>query len=828
MGKRILFCVGLLAVLVGCGSGAKDPQIFLPRVLSPEGADLDELRSRYCQGIKVDLQDDFLTNENFRAIFDCANYDSSLNGLKPLVTSSQFPQFLKNLNVVLKSDSTADLKETLKPWLEEGPEGTSRVDRLLPALAKIIKNPSFQTGLPVLHNILESGRSVWRDLLPGLSALVYQERFPDTYQDLAVLFAEEEKTRDTPVDYAGPVKKWASFLQSDVDGKTVAARVLDLADRTREVVVPGSSLQEYLDHMNEKGVFVSLYLESGAVRGEVIDPKLNADPDEEELRDGLSLTPEERQERAYRKLFARGPNGEDAPIVQLAGLVEEFHREHPDFLPALARWFSANGAKVTEGLTEYVVRARVISNLARLSAEAYLTAYAAEKGISPQQKVTGEEFTAFLKEAFVSASFGPWLDKELLALNKEQFGSKNGEALRNSLLLARLSQLYAREEVAQFGKTLVPEGKTLALNAALKRFSNLHRGEKLEFDAGGVKQNLEKHMVDAWWVSANETLGESVVLSFGLELAQTLFTQMASDFGAKGLTITEWYYASPYSNPATTEAMAGYAFKELDLFKHYYENKEKLKGSFADEVFASEGDKRAFRLLVDQVPNIWLYIKSGMSRSGNDLTRALASKDRGYLIRNYVNILVSAVRSGWIKDGVRLIEAYHHHFEPAKAAEVSDALEDRREVSKGADALKRVMRSLFEPDRKGDYSTSTLGRVLQPVSALVAPARRAETEQFLVTSAGEILKASDADINAFLNDLMREESEDSVLARRDALKAAAELLRDPIFPDIVGQLATFFEEDAVKPALKFLAEKIDDGSLQDTLLFIRRLLGFRA
>jgi hypothetical protein len=815
-------------VLAGCGSGAKDPEIFLPRVLSPEGADLDELRSRYCQGIKVDLQDDFLTHENFRAIFDCANYDSSLNGLKPLFTSSQFPLFLKNLNLVLKSDSTANLKETLRPWLEEGPEGTSRVDRLLPALAKIIKNPSFQTGLPVLHNILESGRSVWRDLLPGLSALLYQERFPDTYQDLAVLFADDGKARDTPVDYSGPVKSWAKFLKSDVDGKTVAARALELADRVKEVSVPGSSIQEYLDHMNEKGVFVSLYLESGAVRGETIDPKLNADPDEEELRDGLSLSPQERQERAYRKLFARGPNGEGAPIVQLAGLVEEFHRDHPEFLPALARWFSANGEKVTEGLTEYVVRARVVSNLARLSAEGFLTTYAKEKGNSLQQKVTGDEFVAFLGEAFASASFTPWLETELLALNKEQFGPKNGEIMKASRLALRVSELYTLPAVAAFGKTLVPEGKTLALGAALKRFSNLHRGEKLEIDFGGVKQNLEKHLVDAWWVSANETLGESVVLGFAVELAQTLFTQMATDFSAKGITLTEWYYSSPYSNPATTEAVAGYAFKELGLLDRYYQHKEELKGSFAEEVFANEDDRRAFRLLVDQVPHIWLYIKSGMSRSGNDLTRALASKDKGYLIRNYVNLLVSAQASGMIRDGVRLIEAYHQNFAPSKAAEVSDGLEERREVSKGADAMKRVMRSLFEPDRKGDYATSTLGRVLEPVSALVAPARRAETERFLLTSADEILRTPDADINSFLNDLMKEESEDSVLSRRDALKAAAELLRDPIFPDLVRELATFFEEDAVQPALQFLAEKIDNGSLQDTLLFIRRLLGFRA
>jgi hypothetical protein len=59
-----------------------------------------------------------------------------------------------------------------------------------------------------------------------------------------------------------------------------------------------------------------MYQESGYVRGEEMNPKLNADPDQDELELGLNLTPEQRRERIYRKLFS-SDNGEP-PISQLS------------------------------------------------------------------------------------------------------------------------------------------------------------------------------------------------------------------------------------------------------------------------------------------------------------------------------------------------------------------------------------------------------------------------------------------------------------------------------------------------------------------------------
>jgi hypothetical protein len=826
-GRAVLFLVLLLS---GCGSASQDPVVFLPRVVGPEGADLDALRSRYCRGIRVSLGDDFLTHENFRSIFNCANYDSSLEGLRPLFGSREFPELLRNLNLILSSSSTENLRETLRPWLEEGPQGTSRLDRLLPVLGRIIKNPSFQDGLPLIDYLLQAGQGEWRELLPGMADLVYQERFPDNLEDIARLL--EDLGPGGERDYAIEAKQWATLLQTRIENRSVALRALELADRIREIELSETSIQEYLDHMNEKGVFVSLYLDSGAVRGEVINPKLNSEPDEEELRDGLELSPDERQERAYRKLFARGEDGSDAPIVQLASLVEEFHRDRPDFLPNIARWFSANGPTVVSGLTEYVVRAHVLSNLSRLSMDSYLMSYAAETGVGGQQRMTGPEFVQFLRQAFSSPSFSSWLNTELLTLNREQFGPRNGELLRGSMLRPLIVDLYNLPAVPEFGATLIP-ARPLALSAAVTRFSNLHRTERLEVDFRGGRDSLERHLVDLWWAAASATLGEEVVVEFVVKLAQTFFSEMAADFSKKGMTLSEWYFSSPYGDPGSTEAVAGYLFYELRMMPRYHRHKAYLKGEFAEKLFpGSSGadDRRAFSLLVDQVPNIWLYLKSGMSRSGNDLTRALTSKDRGYLIRRYVDLLASGYRTGWIRDAVLLVEAYHAHFPAAGLEhEVSDELDERRRVSKGADALKRVMRSLFEPQRRGDYATSTLGRILAPLSSLVSPQRRPETERFILTSADEVLKMSDEQINDFLRDLFESElgGGDSVLKRRETLKATAELLRDPIFPDVIQQLSQLFQEEAIRPALDFLSRKIDDGSLQSLLLFLRRILGFR-
>ena len=49
-----------------------------------------------------------------------------------------------------------------------------------------------------------------------------------------------------------------------------------------------------------------------------------------------SMTPEQRQQCALERLFKRPAQGGEAPLTLLAGLVVEFQKNHPEFLPALA------------------------------------------------------------------------------------------------------------------------------------------------------------------------------------------------------------------------------------------------------------------------------------------------------------------------------------------------------------------------------------------------------------------------------------------------------------------------------------------------------------
>lgn len=818
--------------LTACSKEQTDPVAFLPKQVAADGTDLEALRVRYCHGQNVDLEGELLTDANFKAVFDCANYDGKLSQIGPLFTNKEFPGFLKNINAIMASDSTQDIKETLRDWLEEGPEGTSRADRLLPVLASVIKNPSFQDGLPVLTAILNAGNDIWFDLMPSLAEVLYQERYPDNFDQLFNLFKNSGDANSTE-KYSEQVKDWARFLKMDVQGQTVALRLLELGDEIRHLKMKNTSPQEYLDQMTIKNVFLSLYMENGAVRGEMINPKLNADPED---ASEAPLTPEQRRIRAYKKLFARGANGERAPIMDLIALVDEFQQPHADFVPALGRWFDRNGPRLVEKLNEYVLRAQVLAGLPKLKVSDYLTEYAEEKEIDTDEPMDEDDFVKFLGDAFKDAKFGSAADDLIEELNTAQLGAKNARLLKGSKLGAEVKALYAQTAVAEYGREIYKvKPAPSSLSSAIRKFNNLHRNASLE--VGGVKDTLEQHLLNAWWTNALEALGENVVLDFAMPLVQTIVKDISEDFSKSPQTLSEWYFGSPYANPATTESLAGYAFKELGALEKFNKHKGYLLGELADEIFSGGPDpeqdaanKRAFKALVSQLPNIWLYWKSGMSRSGNDLTRAMASKDKGYLIKNYVAILVSAYQTGFAEKAVDLLSAYQNAFPSIfDQKSVEDNLEERTRVSDGADALKRVLNAMFRPEVKGRYETSTLGKMLPALEGLVVSAKRPVVEKFLLTSADELLRTPDEKIDDFFRDFTAnaKPTKKNFGARVETLRSISDAMKKREFPTLMRQLNTFFQDGAVKPALDYIVSIIDDGKLKDVIRFVGRVLGFR-
>ena len=821
--------------LVSCSKSENSPKVFLPTIMSPDGRDLDALRAKACEGNKVDLRDNVLTEQNFRAIFKCANYDSSLNELEPLFNSPDFPELIRSVNLVMKAGSTKELKDTLKDWLGDGPQGNSRVDRLLPFLASMIKNPSFQDFLPVLDGILQAGKDVWADLLPGLADVVYTDLFPDNIENAFVIFqtfsGTDQSAEDNNEDknYAKTVKDLSRFLKMSVEGKSVAMHALELASDVEKLQPEGSSLYQVIEHALEKGTISAYFLDSGALRGEVVDPKLNEGTDPEgEACPGLNETPEQRQECAHQRMFARGKDGSEAPLTQLAQLVTELQKNHEELLPSLATWYSGNGHRVVGGIHGYVIKSQVVMNLSKLNVGNYLTQYARKNQIDLKTPYAAGQLAELVRNGLADPGFPTFLDNVVPAINRDAFGERNAAQLQGVSLSADIVALYSAPEIAEFAKSVIPEG-TMPLERALRLFANKHRTDALEVSHQGKKQPIEKHLGEIWVNVVKTKLGEDVVLEYVIKLTQTLATQMANDFKNKGQPIAEWYFTSPYGNPGSTETLLGFALKELDILKQYHKNKEWLKTGFADEAFQNDDDKRAFRMLVDQVPNIILYVRSGMSRSGGDLTRALARDRDGFLVKAYVSLIGKVVETGWLQKGVRLIEAWQNRpgkLARAKAFTVSDQIPDRRKYKMGVEASERIVRSLIQPQREGDYATSTLSRLVTPLSSITGESRRRESERFLLTSADQLLSLEDKQINDFLGDLNKAKPPGTVSERRETFRATSDLLRDRNFPDVVRHLSALFKDKAVKPALSFLQQKIDDGTLPKVLLMIRRLLGF--
>ncbi|HEY8278875.1 MAG TPA: hypothetical protein VIH99_04585, partial [Bdellovibrionota bacterium] len=820
----------------------QDPSIFLPHIYGPDGTDLDGRRLVLCDPSKVDFRDNFLTQENFWAMFRCANYDEKMNSLEPLFHSAEFPEFLRSVNLVLKAEDTKGIKEVLSEWLEEGPEGRSRADRLLPVLANVIKNESFQAFLPVFSNILKAGDKIWPDLLPGLAEVVYTESHPDNIQHVFTLFrsfsgneSEDGKAGSKEKDYAKGVKEFMHFLDSDVDGKKAALRALELADAVKDITPQGTSFYQFLDEFNERGGLSSFLTDTSALRGEVVDPKLNQTPDPANVAcPGLNETPEQRQECAYDRLFQRTNGGQgDAPYVQLAGMIAELQKDHPELLTSLASWYASNGPRVSKGLTGYAMRGLVsksISLATGLNVGTYLKEYASRHQLNLTTPVNAGQLADFLKTAFSSSDFTTWLGEVVPRINRNSFGEKNAELLRGAPIASDVAVLYNLPEIAAFAQQVLPDNGSRPLGESINRFANRHRRDELQVPFHGETQNVEKHLSDIWTEGAQANIGEDLALKYLVQATQSLAMDLANDFKNQGKPFSEWFYTSPYGNPSSMESILGYAINELGLLDKYYKNKDWLMNGFADEVFGDNADdKRAFRMLIEQVPNIVLYVRSGMNRSGGDLTRALARGTDGYLIKTYVKLVVKVSETGWLRKAVRLIEAYNQRpggVKRAKARIVAQDIDGWRERQKGVGALIEILRSLVEPDRKNDYETTTLRRLMVPFSSIVDEPRRPETERFLLTSAREVYNLSDEKINDFFRDLNDTDLPGGAVTRRETYKSISETLQNRNFPDLIRHLSGLFQDQAVQPALDFLAKKIDDGSLPKALLFIRRILGF--
>lgn len=798
----------------GCAKPSESVEVFLPKVEAKGGPSAEARKAFYCSPDKVNFtflekgQKKFLHTSQFRAFFDCMNYNGDYAGLQPLVHSPATPRFLEalmeSMNALSGAEANQNIKERLKPWFQEHKNsGKSKIDHVLPAMAKVIKNVVFRKALPLLASVAERGVPVWRTLLPQLARFIYDPRYPNLWQDMRKLFLA--RTTTSKVNHlAITTRQFFHFLKKenlDPEGvrKTNALVLLEVLDELNDFGVPKRGLLSLWEDMHNKDVFTTLYQKAGgAIRGEQTLPELNG---------GKGASAEAIQASMQRKLdllLNEGPNG--TPILEMLAVVDDFHKPRPKFVPAIITWYNkeANRKRMHKGLADWVARRLVGEVLESLQISKYLDEYLrktlgnkvpvqgtdAETGAATDTVcaqggsclVNSAEFSDFIRAAFAHSTFEPWIGKLLTVENKKKFKEQNALLLeRHGGLLRDVLAIYRAEALALYARDMVekltdaPNGKK-PLRTLITAFSRLHLLDKdaesdgmrgPTFELNGKTQVVYDHFVSSWQRAASEALGESIIVNEAFSVIGTVLEQFQAELAKPGApTIAQNFFRATYADPTMMEKLI-YEGKRLNILNKLDETVKWLQDEIGPEIFRDESDLAAFRRLVAQIPNYILYVESGMARSGNNLMRALSESDTGFLINTYVDFITRAHRKGTarrfhpvLRDFVNFMDVRERRIVEAvdeyKAGLTPEGreLEELRQVrrqSDGVDALKSVGRALFRP-REGhelNWDTSLAGEILTALRGLAKPPRRAETEEWLLTLANRTVDATDAEIDAF-------------------------------------------------------------------------------
>jgi hypothetical protein len=883
---RLGFALFLL-LLGACSKGQESVDVFMPRLdISPEVA---SRRAALCTPDRLSLRSfdsnkGILDSQEFRNFFDCANADGKFRGLEAMVHSPASPRFfsalMDSVNSLASNSASLSIRDRIQPWFQESQQGgESRIDRILPIIADVIKNSVFRRAMPLISSVMQEGGGVWTTFLPQFARFVYDPRYPTLWLDLRKLFNVRTAAPGTN-HLAISTREFFAFLQKtnpDPTGaeKTNAHQLLEILNELETIGPREGGMLSLWEYAHNRDVFTTLYqTASGGIRGEVSMPELNGGG----AMGGASPEQvEQNRKQKFEALFVGGATG--SPILSLVGLVATFNEPRPTFLPAISQWFAkiSNQERIHTGLVEFVAKRMVEDILNNLRVSRYLNDYVrsvlrnqvmvsrlneatGERATVACERrgldcaISGEEFGIFLAEAFAHPSFEEWITRVVNEENGTRFRDRNAELLaRHGGLVRDIIAIYKSDWARAYAGRLV--GQRIALRTAITNFSSQHLatdGPVFSYTAVAnepKQDSLYNHLISAWYRNLHAALGESIVIHEAFRVVALFFSEFiaAQERDPASPTLAQQLFRATYNDPSLMERVV-YEARRSRFLDNLDERLRWLKNDLGPEIFQNESDLNAFRSFVDQIPNILLYVESGMARSGNNLLRTLSERDRGYLIRSYVNLITQAHAKGLIAKGVSVWKNFMDFLEvrderlKAGAEQYRATLSPRelalerereaRRISDGVDALKRVGRALFRPRVEGDWNTSMAGEMLTALQPL-ANARKSETESWLLHLAERTVAGSDEDIDAVYrffspdgnNQRVDFESEADVALEAQFRKDVADLIRHPRFPEVLVDLDRLFSDDAVQPALDFLAERIDRGEITRLLELARKLMG---
>lgn len=906
--NRFALCALALALLAGCSRAPEQVQVFLPRIEEPAGPAAAERRAALCSPERMSFRfleqgtERFHHTAEFRQFFDCANYDGKYASLAPFIHNPASPAFVDalvdSMRVLATNPNAQNIREHLEPWFREDPATRqSRIDRILPVMADIIRNPIFQRGLPLLGDIAAEGRDVWATVLPGISRLVYDPSQPDLWQQLRKLF-NVKRGLNSEDHLALTTREFFQFLEKQNPApsgteRSNARTILELMRELDEFRAVPHGILSLIEYMNNRDIFSTLYLEAGgAIRGETVLRGLNdANGDSDEA---IERT---RAEKAASLLLSQNS---PAPILGLAKVVREFNKPRPQFLSAIANWFSRPDTQTSlhRDLVAFVARRIVTDILREFRMAQHLEAFLRQgRGGQVRQQiippgasearedvctrrinceVTPEYFREYVRDALVSDDFSAALSGHIQQRAIARFTDTNAQMLLASgeLVQKQITLLRAQEtlDLAEnsFRASLAPGRERAPLRQAINAFAAAYFADSGSNGNGNGNGNGNSNgaaasatpvvrlasrltpSVDLWLEEMRKSWAESIVVHEIFRVISLFLSEMVERDrnGDASATIAQTFFRATYADPSLMERLV-YEGKRSGVLLNLTAKLRWAKEDLGPQIFEENPeDREAFNLLVDQIPAFITYVESGSLRYGNNVTRALSERDRGWLINTYVDLISEAYDRGWIERFLPVWRDFNSFMDlrenRAKAAATAfraqlsaeqlaaEEWDESRRLSDAVDALKQVLGMLFRARRPMDWNSSLGGEILVGLRPLVSPERIVATEEFFLVLASRTIRGTNQEIEAVWNffsehgdryaTMTREEITNDRSSRRDL----ADLIKHPAFPTVLIELDRLFKDRTVEPTLEFLAEKIESGELPRFLELARRLLGIRA
>lgn len=799
-----------------CSKQAEPPSI--KRFFNPKYQEDMTRRQQLCS--QVTISPGKIIDEEMRVnLFNCLNYDGSLNDLAPLILDSEL---FESLNSVMSNGDSQTLRDVLGEIDEE------KVIELLPFMAEILKRNVIPNIVPVVSKVVGdlSENGVLHPMLPSITSM-----FQSAYFEFA---ARSSSSAISSGAMGALMKRLSDWLLSPDEGTFIYKKLLlelQNAFREREVLTP------LLPFAND-------VLTSGAIGPLVQGPYPDPQNEPSRLKDLITHPLD--------------------PIVKLINTVHILNRPNNRFLHSLKVSFLQFEAPVKKAVVEELrrkfierIHGMMIDDIQRNDFRRFFTesGYSYDNGRMPVRDILNLFLCYF--DAYGSGGCSSGFKQYINDVGGLKFilSQFNRDLSRNENFLNDLEEGFfinlADEYVDFANKYLQHYSSYLDEESGIREmveefignFSTLILGENKTMNQvlHGVWDDvlLRYYSVDLGFMELwNQVVDKIKSLEFdsALNLAETVIKEMGKNppgdnAGGNSLlkTIFQDFELVKYLEAVSCIDGSCKTLRERIVTYYLPQVRESPSNPTSPPAW-SEEDLDFTHEILKALPAIEVVVKNGATDNGK-LLHALYKFDsetyplfkelvsfiefaRGeQFIQRLRPLIISAIDSG-------LVEAFL-------------LVEQRCQDSPFICWSKKVYASqglfdLVRPQRDQNLETALINNIIQLIRTIVDRQALPMTGEFLRVTAEAIDDVPQEELDRFLsglNDLL--EAERPLASSHPLGKFSRELgqmIEREDFQRLIRSLDRINREGNLQPMLHYLSNQIDNGNAEKVLRFAFRLI----